>query len=352
MSHGIILPVDMVFSTEGTEWHGLATVVDKITKETVSPILFDILTGKIVVSVAGEMVEMGRHKALVADYRFRKEEFEGTDYEGGLVPLNIPRASYREISNLEVFTTMTKALRDLDVKVTSAGTLEAGKKFFLSAKLGNNDEFTVNGDKMLATVNFITSHDGTLAFEAYDSMTRIVCMNTLRASRSAAGEVGFKVYHSAGADLAMSNVGELLNALIAGRKEFKTSMKYLASIALSKKDAELITAGYFVSQTGKEELAPRSVNAVQEIVRLYANGAGNKGQSLYDLLNGATEYWTFGEGTGKEGKASKANKAAKLYKANYASAADHKDRFANFLMSEETIAEFKRLGKKAVMAIK
>ena len=45
MSHGIVKPIDKLFSTQSAEWHGLADVVTEITTETVKPILPPILRG-------------------------------------------------------------------------------------------------------------------------------------------------------------------------------------------------------------------------------------------------------------------------------------------------------------------
>src|SRR5574343_260523 len=250
MSHGIVKPIDKLFSTQSAEWHGLADVVTEITTETVKPILPPILRGgmsldlglpgeftkpelkkrvsdflktenlqpcssasefaaKLVALVKAE-VKMPNHQGLVADYReCAPELITCEETSGGLVPLHIPKNSYRPIENREVWEAMQTALATVSAKITCAGTLEAGKKFFVSAQLGDGGEFTVNGDKFLANLNFITSHDGTLAMEAYDSTVRIVCMNTLRWSREAAGEVGFKVYHSQGASMAVQNLGPL-----------------------------------------------------------------------------------------------------------------------------------------------
>ncbi len=346
MSHGIIKPIDKVISTEGTEWHGLADVAEQINDETVRPLLFSIVTGKIMVKIGEDEVPMSNHKALVADYReVRPDLTDDEDTSAGLVPLHIPKNSYLPIENRQVWDSMSEALKDVDAKITCAGTLDAGKKFFLSAQLGDGGAFTVNNDKFLANLNFITSHDGSLAVEAYDSTVRICCLNTLRWSREAAGEIGFKVYHSKNADCAMKNLGDLVNRIITGRADFRTSMEYLASQPISPSDARNFILGYFGSITAGEgksaELSTRSENATDDIIGLFNHGKGNNGKTLYSLLNGVTEYWTSGDGTGK-----KADAAGKMYKANFGRAADHKDAICNALLSENRVKELIEIGKK------
>ena len=343
MAHGIIKPYDLVFSTEGTEWHQLATQVEAIDSKTIKPLLFPIVEGDIVIAVDGVKVPMANHKALVADLRGRKDLIGTGD---DMIPLHIPKQSYRPIENGEVWDVMSKSLADLKAKITCAGTLEGCKKFFISVAIGEND-FSVNGDKFLANLNFITSHDGTLAMEAYDSTVRIVCMNTLRWSRQAAGDVKFQVYHTQGADMKMKNLGELVNAVLTGRKGFISAMQELNKIKLSTPEMTKIIAGFYVIKTGNEELSTRCANSVQEIVTLAHKGKGNRGQTAYDLLNGVTEYYSTGDGIGKDGKGEPVNR---LYKANFGAAADIKSDLCDALMSTETRRDLMELGAKAALS--
>lgn len=356
MSHGIQKPYDLLFSTKGAEWHGLATVVPFIDAETVKSLLFPIRCGEITVDLGnGRTVKMGNHKALVADLSdcrpdllVRADESDENSPlipgEFSLAPLHIPKKSYRPIENAEVWGSMETALREsgIDAEVSCVGTLEGCKKFFISVSLRGDEGFKVNGDDFLANLNFVTSHDGTLAVKAYDSTVRIVCMNTLRWSLEAAGEVGFNVYHTAGAETAMTNLGPLVAQVLSGRATFKNQMEYLATVECNGTMARQIALGYFAKTTGEKEVAKRSINAADEISTLFSRGKGNNGRTMYDLLNGATEYWTNGDGTGK-----KETLAGKAYKANFGTAADHKDAFANFLMSEESRTELAELGREA-----
>jgi hypothetical protein len=221
-------------------------------------------------------------------------------------------------------------------------TLESGKKFALSVNLGD-DILKVNNDEIHAHLNFVSSHDGSLNLKAYDSTIRIVCMNTLRWSLEAAGEVGFTIRHTKNAEVALDNLPELVNNILKGRVNFKEVMEYLESCKVDSNDALAMAAGYFMVESGAEKLSTRSLNAATEITNLFANGKGNRGQSLYDLVNGATEYWTSGEGVGK-----KADQLTKAYKSEYGMAADHKNRFVELLADEDKRNEAKDIGKEAL----
>jgi O-acetyl-ADP-ribose deacetylase (regulator of RNase III) len=84
------------------------------------------------------------------------------------------------------------------------------------------------------------------------------------------------------------------------------------------------------------------MNAAREIADLFANGIGNNGRNLYDLANGATEYWTSGNGTGR-----KANLASRVYRSQLGSAAEHKRNFIAMLAGSERVTMFSR-GQEAV----
>lgn len=346
MSHGIQLPIDQVLSTVSAEWHGLANIVQEIGENEVAPFLFPIVSGNVSALVEGVPVNMGNHKALIADFRTCRPDLVDLDCtSNGFVPLHIPKNSYQIIPNADVWEAMKKALRDINATVSCIGTLEGARKFFVSVKLDADNEYTgPNGDKFLANLNFVTSHDGSLGMRAYDSEVRIVCMNTLRASLEAQGEVGFTVYHTSGASLAMANLGDLVNAVLSGRAQFRNDLEYLASVACDSETARLVSLGYLTSLKSEDcKVSTRSRNAADEIALLFTRGQGNNGKSLYDLLNGATEYWTHGTGTGKS-----ATVAEKAYKSNFGMAADHKNAFFNVLMGgADAIAKYREAGVKA-----
>lgn len=341
MAHCIELPWDQVYSIEGTEWHKIARHVPAISRDTIKEILFPIVQSPLYVNLDGKQVNLENHKVLVADYRgIRSDLPEGEE----LVPLHIPKTSYEVIDNSLIWETLEKGLKDCDAKITSCGTLEKGRKFFISADIGNS-EMVINKDKFRFYLNLISSHDGTISLNGYDSGTRIVCMNTLIASREAAGNVGFKVYHTKGADLAVKNLPDLINAILMGRADLKAVMEYLATHKCDANDAITMAAGYFAMETGETKLSSRSWNAAQEIAVLHSRGMGNQGKTMYDLANGATEYWTSGAGTGKSG----ATDAKRVYRSSFGGASEHKQKFVARLADDSTRQQMMELGKESVL---
>lgn len=340
MASGIDTKYDIIYSTEGTEWHGMARHTETITEETVQPVLFPIVESPAMVKIDGQDIVLPNHKVLCADLRQCREDLTAGE---NILPLHIPRAGYQTIPNKRIWNIMSESLKDMGAKVSSVGTLEAGKKFFISTDIGDS-EMVINKDKFKFHLNFVTSHDGTIAVNAYDSSIRIVCMNTLRWSMKAQGDVRFSIMHTKNADLAMDNLPDLIQAILKGRTELKAVMEYLETCKVDQNDAIAMAAGYFAVSAGEPELSSRSMNAASEIGVLFSRGIGCKGETLYDLANAATEYWTSGAGTGKK----TVDRGARLYRSSMGSAADHKSEFVSMLSDENRRGEALTLGREAV----
>jgi hypothetical protein len=341
MAHMIDEKYDRVYSIEGAEWHGLAIQTPEIGEDEFTALSHEIREVELNPVIDGVVVPFDNHKLLIADVSKSRPDIIETDR---FVPLHIPKAKYGVIDNRQVIECMKASFKDLGVKITTAGTLDSLKKFFVSVDIGESEQI-INKDQFKCYVNFVTSHDGTMAMDAYDSLIRIVCMNTLNASREAAGNAGFKVYHTKNAQLAMDGLAELFNAILKGRANLREVMEYLADHKCEANDALAMAAGYFCIETQVKEIGTRSFNAAQGITNLFANGLGNHGRSLYDLANGATEYWSHGDGVGK---AKISNAAQRAYRSQFGSAASHKEKFVAMLANDDRRGEALEIGRKAV----
>ncbi len=353
MSHEIEIPVDEVRSTSGnSEWHGLATPPvtqdnGKIGLHTVTRLCPRVHEIPVAGIIDGEQIILPNYKALVADYRECRPETVGTDR--AFIPLHIPKAGYKVISHLEIYNAAQEALKGIDAEIVTCGTLGAGKKFFLSIDVRGHSEMMVCGrDKTRAFINLISSNDGTLACMGYDSLVRIVCMNTLKSSLNAAGNVKFKVYHTKGAEVAMVRMGELINEILKGRETFLADMSILDGITLDSQQASNIALAYFVKTQNQDaeeksfELSTRARNAAEEITSLFSRGKGNRGRTAYDLLQGVTDYYTNGSGVGKSG-----NQFQRLSRANHGAASDHKANFRKMLCETQDYSELIDMGRRA-----
>lgn len=368
MSHEIEKPVDIVLSlnigdgTNGTDWHGLSTPCEIITAETIreAGLFFPIEKSQVINWHGAETMQESIEKfgAIIAEGGDTSEHFEAFKkslsfvnshqivtgdlttvrpdlVEMGIetrVPLGIPKKSYEIITNEQAFDTIARVFPNCNV--TTAGTLRGGKVFFVSLDLDGQSEYIgPRGDKYLQFLDVVTSHDGTLGCRVYDSGTRIVCMNTLQASLSGKGELDMVVYHSKNAQSALENVSVSLDGIFRARENFFSSLEYLDTVSRSAEEVRYIASAFLNNRGAKEgkeplELSTQTFNRVEEIADLFKSGDGNRGANDYDFLNGMTQCFTWGSGTGLRN-----SKQEKFLKSRDGTAAEIKEEFYNFLLS-------------------
>jgi hypothetical protein len=336
MAHKIHKPYDKVFSIISREWHNLAELVKEINREVLKPILFPIVEGKITISLEGEEVTLEDQKALVADYRHRDDIPEGKRIQ----PLSVMGKDYAVIDNAKSLAVVEEAIaQGLDAKIVTAGTVRAGKSFFLSLQQDDSSVEILKGDKWDFTLSIATSHDGTDSWNFYASSFRTVCWNTLRASLDAA-DTRARIFHTKNANLQLESMPEIIMAFRNQQQEIIEALTYLAGIKCDIVKAERIVSGYFSQlQGGELKFSARTSNAVRDIATLFVRGKGNNGKSMYDLLNGVTEYYTHGNGTGKV-----ATPEVRAFRSEFGTAAEHKERFMGIISDAEKREEMEAIG--------
>jgi hypothetical protein len=252
---------------------------------------------------------------------------------------------YAVIPNGQILEIVEKAIGEngLDAKIITAGTLRSGKTFFLSLVQDGASVNVLPGDNWDFHINCLSSHDGTDGLTWYLCAFRTVCMNTARWGCDSA-DTKATIYHTKNAQLAIKSLPELLVAMRNKQNDIVEAIAHLAGIKCDIDKAKKIVSGYYVGlQDGEKELSKRAENSIDAILENYRGGIGNSGESMYDLLNGFTQYYTSGDGTGK-----KSTEVNRIYKANFGAAADHKERFTVQLTDAGDRKKLESLGKTAV----
>jgi hypothetical protein len=336
MAHKIQLPYDQVYSRVSREWHGLANLIEgEITEETLKPVLFPIVEGEVSVNVDGEKIIMP-DKAIVADYRHRCD----LDDKQKFLPLSVMGKDYYVIDNRSIFNVVKEAIKDhgLDAEIVTAGTVRGGKSFFISLQQDKNSETFKNGDKWEFYISANSSHDGVDALIWYLCGFRTVCWNTLRWGCDAA-DTKTTIFHKKNAKLQMDALPEILVAMRNQQTEIVQALTYLAGIQCNIEKAGRIVSGYYSKLlNGQKELSVVTSNAVRGIIDLFQTGQGNRGETMYDLINGVTDYYTNSKGVGK------GDLASRQFRSNFGSAAEHKERFMGLIADQGSREELEEIG--------
>lgn len=206
-------------------------------------------------------------------------------------PIGIVGSNYEPIQNGQMWEATQRSLDGVPFEIVGAGYLNGGSRTFLQVRVTGED-FRVNGDEFANLLTFYTSHDGSSAFECFDTSVRIVCQNTLQAARrSKGGAFKLKVRHTRNADIYFESMMSHLERIFEIRKETAESLRSLAARPMSR--TQMIEwATSFYSRQNK--LTGQAVSKASETVDLAFNGMGNNGATAYDLLNGVTELLTHG----------------------------------------------------------
>ena len=110
-------------------------------------------------------------------------------------------------------------------------------------------------------------------------------------------------------------------------------MERLAAIQVADTDIEASRRrlfpqhGAFERGEKLERFSTRTLNHVQGIAALARHGLGNSGRSMYDVFNGATQYYTSGDGVGKTTSAGR-----RAYSSEFGTGADRKQEFSRYLI--------------------
>lgn len=308
---------DKIVATEKC-WHNLETIVPEINLE----------NSGLNWNVAKKPLFLDMDHAAIEGWSAVVREDLG-------LALNVPKSSYEIIQNARVWEALETSLAGVNYRVTCAGSLYNCRKIFISIELLDKQEYVVNRDKFKANLTFVSSHDGTLAFSAYDCMTRVVCHNTLTMSLMEKGLIDCKVFHSKGAELKIKNMEQSIDAIFEKREEWLTSYEYLASRPMSMELANKVLTGFVANG---EELSTRSKNTIGSITSLFLDGKGNNGETYADLLNGVTEYYTHFN--------NKKSVFNNFQSSEFGTAAQKKAEFFDILMNDSELDKLAKRGEK------
>lgn len=183
----------------------------------------------------------------------------------------------------------------------TAGNLRDGRVAWALAKLG---EFDVgDGDLVTNYLLVAHAHDGTMAIRAGLTPVRVVCKNTLGGAishaegqkRGRGGEASgglVKIHHTSGAGV---NLDQVAKAIEIADGQWQGLTAAWASLRQRPVVNEQQVRA-FAAAVWNEDLAPDGTYAktkrAERCVELFETGVGNGKNTLWDLLNAATEMIT------------------------------------------------------------
>jgi phage/plasmid-like protein (TIGR03299 family) len=176
------------------------------------------------------------------------------------------------------------------LKLSAAGTIMGGRRFWATADLGNGFE-TVSGDTINGQLLLATSIDGTLATIAKVVSTRTVCQNTLTAAIGENSKNLVKVTHRSTWDATQVKLD--MGLISDGWGKFADNMKKLATVEITDMDANAyFTDLVYDKNKTAEDQTWGTVKTVAALMSLFKGGLGAEfaPNSAYNILQAATEF--------------------------------------------------------------
>ena len=129
--------------------------------------------------------------------------------------------------------------------------------------------------------------------------------------------------------------------------EFQAAMDSFEAVSCDEENARKIVSGIVTPDTFERELtvATRTRNNIDRMVTLFGHGAGNKGETLADVFNAATDYYSHDSSGGDN------NRMKQYVSSEFGSGQRMKETFFNVLSDEDELSTVRTRGEKVMLAI-
>ena len=175
------------------------------------------------------------------------------------------------------------------MKLSTAGTLFGGKRFWALAEIGMTDE-VVPGDKIEGHLLLVTSVDGTVATTAKFCSERIVCANTLSVGLAEkSNKPVIKVSHKSQFDASAVKIE--MGLIEKGWLKFMSDMRSLTEVKMTAEQNQ----SFFHKHLLKEEKPTKmQLDTIEALMGLTTNGTGSyfAQGTAYNTLQAATEFYS------------------------------------------------------------
>jgi len=265
-------------------WHGLGTVLPEGDERAFSAEQSLCLAGACFdVDKVPQFIELNGEKVLTGSYATVRTDT-------GAV-LGTVGEKYTPLQNVDQFQWFQPFLDTKEVAFETAGVLKGGSIVWALARIltGGGVVDAGGGDTVNKYLMTYTSHDGSLATGVMFCPIRVVCANTLRASINSEVSKRLRVRHTKRQIESLENVRETINLMDKTFEATASQFQKMKRTGVNKDD--MVKYFKIVFEVDKEEkISTRQSNIIDRCLDLAYTGRGNTGESVWDALNGLTEW--------------------------------------------------------------
>jgi phage/plasmid-like protein (TIGR03299 family) len=213
--------------------------------------------------------------------------------------LGTVKGQYHVIQNHEALNFLEELVGG-GMQIDSLGSFRKGTVIFANVLI-KKDEI-VKGDEVNNFMQVVTSHDGTLTLDFFQSMVQIVCSNTLRMAMKSASQ-HLKISHTVNSLVKLADAATFLNLVGKGADSFNDKLRFLSTKRMSSEMEELFL-NQLVGKVDSSTKNKRLANMRETILESPDNSEIVKGISgtAYAMLNKVTNFVDHGDTSSTEEK--------------------------------------------------
>jgi phage/plasmid-like protein (TIGR03299 family) len=204
-------------------------------------------------------------------------------------PLSVVSNKFNIVQPREVIEFFNDLIQMNDMKMSTAGVLYEGRRFWALAE--TKESFILNeNDLNKCYVLLTTSVDGSLATTAKLTSTRVVCNNTINIALKDGNEM-FKTSHRQVFDANQVKID--MGLLSESFYDYQQTIRKLAEVEVTESFAKNFIRDLVSKPNLSAQDQPRTiVPMIDDIMRRFKSGIGNQGRTAWDILNAVTEFST------------------------------------------------------------
>ena len=259
-------------------WHKKTNVVESITAENCG-IVYGMSIEPLYIKRGETLIEVDGRQVVSTDDGLPVGRAVGQDY--------------KLIANSEIWNAVASGLEGSTHEIVSCGTVSDRSLGFISVKVSDN--FIAANRDTANVMNVIWGHGGNKAVVARSGFTVVVCQNTLNMAMAERADFKLSIRHTSKANV--FDLSKAIDTHIGVAAEFKMAMDELHAVSATASVARKIYAGFLSDETPETKTGvTRLSNTVDSMESLFCTGKGNAGRTMADVLNGATDYYSHGNG--------------------------------------------------------
>jgi len=205
-------------------------------------------------------------------------------------PLNVVRGRYQIVSNEEMLDPFDKMVQEYGATYENAGLVRDGRICWVSALLPDSFE-AQKGDTIEQRIVAMVYHDGTRRNSYFQYSHRVWCNNQMKSLNQSARQ-GHTVGHTGNWQTHLNQAREGFVKAIDDSSTFHEQIKQLTHKPMTQNQAECFLQNMFpIEKEVSNRVVTRQNNVREQVHELFNVGAGNSGETRWDMLNAVTEYF-------------------------------------------------------------